>query len=53
MTTEFRIPEHQPTSVGTMLKEEFLEPMKISQGELAKALGVSRKTVNKLCRNNR
>ena len=53
MTTEFRIPEHQPTSVGTMLKEEFLEPMKISQGELAKALGVSRKTVNELCRNKR
>lgn len=53
MTTEFRIPEHQPTSVGTMLKEEFLEPIKISQGELAKAMGVSRKTVNELCGNKR
>jgi transcriptional regulator with XRE-family HTH domain len=32
-----------------MLKEEFLEPMGISQGELAKAMGVGRKTVNELC----
>lgn len=48
MTTEFRILGHQPTSVSTVLKEEFLEPMKISQGELAKAMGVSCKTVNEL-----
>lgn len=53
MTTDIRIPAHQPTNVGTMLKEEFLDPMTISQGELAKAMGVSRKTVNELCGNKR
>lgn len=49
MVEALKIPAHQPTSVGTMLKEEFLEPMGISQGELAKAMGVGRKTVNELC----
>jgi len=36
-----------------MLKEEFLAPLGISQGRLAKAMGVSRKTVNELCGNRR
>lgn len=36
-----------------MLKEEFLSPMKIAQGELAKTMGVSRKRVNELCGNRR
>lgn len=49
MTEALKIPAHQPTRVGTMLKEEFLQPMGISQGELAKAMGVGRKTVNELC----
>lgn len=53
MTAEFRIPGHEPASVGSILKEEFLDPMKISQGDLAKAMGVSRKTVNELCGNKR
>ncbi|WP_432470507.1 HigA family addiction module antitoxin [Amphritea sp. HPY] len=53
MTTEFRIPGHEPTSVGVMLKEEFLEPLNITQGQLAKAMGVGRKTVNELCGNKR
>ena len=53
MTEALRIPAHQPTSVGAMLKEEFLEPLKITQGELAKAMGVGRKTVNELCGNRR
>lgn len=44
-----KIPAHQPTRVGAMLKEEFLEPLGISQGALAKAMGVGRKTVNELC----
>jgi len=48
-----KIPAHQPTSVGVMLKEEFIEPMGITQGELAKAMGVGRKTVNELCGNRR
>ena len=49
MVEALKIPAHQPTSVGAMLKEEFLEPLGIAQGELAKAMGVGRKTVNELC----
>lgn len=49
MVEALKIPAHQPTSVGTMLKEEFLGPLGITQGELAKAMGVGRKTVNELC----
>ena len=49
MVEALKIPAHQPTSVGAMLKEEFLEPLSITQGELAKAMGVGRKTVNELC----
>lgn len=53
MAEVIKIPAHQPTSVGVMLKEEFIEPMGITQGELAKAMGVGRKTVNELCGNRR
>lgn len=53
MNTDFRISGHQPTSIGEMLKEEFLEPLNITQGQLAKAMGVGRKTVNELCGNKR
>jgi len=53
MTTNFRIPANKPTPVGDMLNTEFLEPLKISQGQLAKVMGVGRKTVNELCMNRR
>lgn len=53
MTTNFRVPANKPTPVGDMLKIEFLEPLKISQGQLAKAMCVGRKTVNELCVNKR
>lgn len=53
MAEALKIPAHRPTSVGAMLKEEFLEPLSISQGELAKAMGVGRKTVNELCGSRR
>nr|WP_067294088.1 HigA family addiction module antitoxin [Marinobacterium profundum] len=49
MAEALKIPAHQPTTVGVMLREEFLEPLGITQGELAKAMGVGRKTVNELC----
>jgi len=52
MMKELKIPA-QPTPVGEMLTEEFLTPLKISQAALAKAMGVSRKTVNELCCNHR
>ncbi|PVV27168.1 MAG: addiction module antidote protein, HigA family [gamma proteobacterium symbiont of Ctena orbiculata] len=53
MVEALKIPAHQPTSVGAMLKEEFLEPLGITQGELAQAMGVGRKTVNELCMDRR
>lgn len=53
MVEALKIPAHQPTSVGAMLKEEFLAPLGITQGELANAMGVGRKTVNELCRGRR
>ncbi|WP_340152116.1 HigA family addiction module antitoxin [uncultured Sneathiella sp.] len=53
MVETVKIPAHQPTSVGEMLNEEFLEPLEINQGKLAEAMGVGRKTVNELCGNKR
>lgn len=47
------ITKRQPVSVGEMLVEEFLSPMKVTQAQLAEAMGVSRKTVNELCNNRR
>lgn len=43
--------KRKPVSVGEMLIEEFMLPMNIDQGQLARSLGVSRKTVNELCNN--
>jgi addiction module HigA family antidote len=42
-----------PVSVGEMIAEEFLHPLKLTQSALADAMGVSRKTVNELCTNKR
>lgn len=53
MAEVLKIPAHRPTSVGVMLKEEFLEPLGVTQGQLAKAMGVGRKTVNELCGDRR
>ena len=36
---------------GEMLKEEFLEPMGISQYQLAKSIGVSTTLINKIVKN--
>jgi len=43
----------QPVSVREMIVTEFLEPSGLTQDGLAKALMVSRKTVNELCNNKR
>ena len=43
----------KPVSVGEMLTEEFLIPFKLTQGQLADAMGVPRKHVNELCTNRR
>ncbi|NOQ45456.1 MAG: HigA family addiction module antidote protein [Desulfobulbaceae bacterium] len=45
--------KRQPVSVGEMITEEFLDPLKLTQGQLAKAMGVSRRKVNELCTGKR
>ena len=47
------ITKRQPVSVGEMITEEFLVPLHITQGQLAKAMGVSRRTVNEICTGKR
>ncbi len=34
---------------GDSNHQAFLEPLEITQGELAKTMGIDRKTVNELC----
>ena len=41
--------KRKPASVGKILSEEFMEPMGLTQGALAEAMGVQRKHVNELC----
>ena len=43
----------KPATVGTILVEEFLQPMGLTQGKLADAMGVPRKHVNELCNDRR
>ena len=45
--------KRKPASVGEILIQEFMEPMGLTQGALAKAMGVQRKHVNELCNNRR
>ena len=49
-----RIPAHrEPTHPGEMLLKEFLEPMGISQRDLATAIGVPYQRVNELTNGRR
>jgi addiction module HigA family antidote len=41
------------THPGVMLKEEFLDPMGITQTELAHAIGASVNRINEICRGKR
>lgn len=43
----------EPTSVGEMLREEFLKPLDITQEQLASAMGVSIKVVKEIIGNKR
>ena len=43
--------KRKPASVGEILIQEFMESMGLTQGALAKAMGVQRKPVNELCNN--
>jgi addiction module HigA family antidote len=45
--------KRKPASVGEVLMEEFMEPMGLTQGALAEAMGVQRKHVNELCNRRR
>jgi antitoxin HigA-1 len=45
--------KRKPISVGEILTEEFMQPMGLTQGALAKAMGVQRKHVNELCNDRR
>src|SRR3954447_8856754 len=45
--------KRKPVSVGGILLQEFMEPMGLTQGALAAAMGVHRKHVNELCNNRR
>ena len=45
--------KRKPASVGEILIEEFMVPMRLTQGALAEAMGVQRKHVNELCNERR
>ncbi len=45
--------KRKPISVGEILTEEFMQPLGLTQGALAKAMGVQRKHVNELCNDRR
>jgi addiction module HigA family antidote len=45
--------KRKPVTVGEMLIEEFMDPLNLTQTELAEKTGLPRKHVNELCRNRR
>lgn len=45
--------KRKPVSVAEMLVAEFMEPLALTQGALAEAMGVPRKHVNELCNDRR
>jgi antitoxin HigA-1 len=45
--------KRKPATVGEILTEEFIQPLGLTQGELAEAMGVQRKHVNELCNDRR
>lgn len=45
--------KRKPATVGEILVEEFMRPMKLTQAVLAEAMGVPRKHVNELCNDRR
>jgi addiction module HigA family antidote len=45
--------KRKPASIGEILIAEFMEPMGLTQGALAEAMGVQRKHVNELCNGRR
>ena len=45
--------KRKPATPGEILVEEFMQPIGLTQGALAKAMGVQRKRVNELCNDRR
>jgi addiction module HigA family antidote len=45
--------KRKPATVGEILREEFMQPLALTQGALAEAMGVQRKHVNELCNDRR
>jgi addiction module HigA family antidote len=45
--------KRKPVSAGTILVEEFLQPLGLTQTQLAERSGLPRKHVNELCRDRR
>ena len=45
--------KRKPATVGEILIEEFMQPIKLTQAALAEAMGVQRKHVNELCNDRR
>lgn len=45
--------KRRPATVGEILMQEFMQPMGLTQGVLAEAMGVQRKHVNELCNDRR
>lgn len=45
--------KRKPATVGEILTEEFMEPLRLTQAALADAMGVPRKHVNELCNDRR
>ncbi len=41
--------KRKPATAGEILVEEFMQPMRLTQAALAKAMGVQRRHVNELC----
>lgn len=47
------IPHRKPITVGRCLREDYIEPLGLTQTQLAAAMGVSRVTVSELCLDKR
>lgn len=43
------VSERRPVPPGEMLAEEFMNPLGLTQTELARAMGVERRLVNEIC----
>ena len=43
----------RPSHLGALFREDVLPEIKLTQGQLAEALGVSRRTINMICNEQR